>query len=389
MSGRRWWATAAWPLLLMQPSGCGGPSAPAPTASAPAPSPAPVPTPTPAPSPTPTPATLYQSPATYSVGIKDGLSVAVSADRTIPIRVRYPSNVRPAPGEKLPVVIWSHGGNLKADGQLNNNEWGNSLSAAGYVVIHMAHIPVTTAQGTALYAEFGLTGAQGQACFGVAQVLRPRDAQAVIAALATISAQVPELPAPLDLDRVAMAGHSYGAYTTRTIEGARVDLCPDAATVAGFPANWPYRDVSFRSPVPKAFMALSPQGPGRFGFFPTSWSGLDRPDITMSGDGDDTTGGLGGLGADPEEGEQPADRIYAYPVMPAGNKWLMYIASPLATHNTFGLANASQPTFENWVRATGLAFMDTHLRASASARTWLATNKLGQVSAGVARTEGR
>jgi len=307
----------------------------------------------------------------------------VSPDRTIPIRVRYPSNIRPAAGEKLPVIVWSHGGMLKADGQTQSSAWGNALAAAGYVVVHMAHIPVTQAQGTALYAEYGLSAAQGQACFGVALVLRPRDANAVIAALATLQAQTPELPAPLDLDRVAMAGHSYGAYTTRTVEGARVDLCPDAARVGGIPANWPYRDVSFRNPVPKAFMALSPQGPGRFGFFPTSWAGLDRPDSTMSGDGDDTSNG------DPEEGEQPADRIFAYSVMPAGEKWLMYISSPAATHNTFNLNNAAQPEFENWVRASGLAFMDTYLQNSGAARRWLAFNQLGSVSAGVARTEGR
>lgn len=353
-------------------AGCGGGSGDAP--------------PPPSPPPTPPPSgSLYQSPNSYSVGIKDGLTVTVSLGRVIPIRVRYPLNFLPAAGERLPVVIWSHGGGAKADGQLNNAEWGDALAGAGYVVIHMAHIPRTSTERDALYAEFGLTPTQGAACFGVLQVDRPRDATAVINALATIQAQVPELPAPLDLDRVAMGGHSFGSYTVRTIEGARVDLCPPSSGVTNLPANWPYRSVSFRSAVPKAFMALSPQGPDRFGFFPTSWSGLDRPDITMSGDGDITTGNA----SQDDDGETPPDRIYAFTNMPPGEKWLMYIASTDAVHNTFNLNNNQRPDFVSWVRATGLAFMDTYLRGSTTARSWLATNQLNGPSAGVARVEGR
>ncbi len=350
---------------------CGADNAGAPPPTGGAPTPTPTPTPTP-------PATLYQSPNSYSIGIKDGLTVASAPDRLLSIRVRYPSSFRPAAGEKLPVIVWSHGGDLKNDGHLQNVDWGNVLAGAGYVVIHIAHNEQTTAQRDQTYAQYGLTAAQGQRCFTPALVLRPADAAAVIAALATIETQTPELPAGLDLGRVAMAGHSFGAYTTRTIAGARVDLCPAAATIAGFPAGWPYRDVSFRSNVPIAFMALSPQGPGRFGFFADSWSGLNRPDIGMSGDGDETAS------------ELPADRIVPFSLMPPGEKWQMYISSTGATHNTFNLNNnAAQPDFTRWIGSTGLAFMDTYLRNSTAARAWLATNQIEAVSAGVARQQSR
>lgn len=338
----------------------------------------PTPAPTPAPTPTPAPAALYQSPNTYSVGIKDGLTVTSAAERTLAIRVRYPASFRPAAGERLPVIVWSHGGELKDDGHLQNVEWGNTLATAGYVVVHIAHITQTIAQRDATYAQYGLTPTQGARCFDTALVLRPIDAAAVLAALVTIEARTPELPAPLDLARVAMAGHSFGAYTTRTMAGARVDLCPAAPSIAGFPVGWPHRDVSFRNAVPIAFMALSPQGPGRFGFFADSWSGLNRPDITMSGDGDDT------------QGEQPADRIVPYSLMPGGEKWLMYIASIGATHTTLNLNNnALQPEFTRWIASTGLAFMDTYLRNTPVARSWMTTNQVGAVSNGTARQQGR
>ena len=364
-------------IITMVP-GCGGsdgtPAAQPPPAPAPVP---PSPSPPPPPPPPPPSGALYAPPARYTVGIKDNLSVIVAPDRVLPIRIRYPSNFRPAAGEKLPVVIWSHGGDLNGTGHLSSAEWGNALAASGYVVIHMAHLPQTTAQRDALYADYGLTPAQGLACFTAALALRPRDAHAVIRDVGALLGQITELPAAYDPARIAVAGHSFGAYTTRTISGARVDLCPNAATVSGLPVNWPHRNVSFRSEIPVAFMALSPQGPGRFGFSATSWAGLNRPDITMSGDGDFT------------QGEQPSDRIIPYELMPAGDKWLMYIGSTAAAHDVFNLNNNAQPDLVNQVRSTGLAFMDTYLQNSVTARTWLMTNELNRYSSGVSRVEGR
>lgn len=367
-------ATAALAVIL---AGCGGDS------GQPIAPPTPPPASTPPPPPPPPTGTLYQSPLSFSVAVFDGLSVNVSADRAIPIRVRYPANFVPAAGERLPVIVWSHGGGPKTDGQLNNAEWGDAFASAGYVVIHMSHLPRTTAQSVALYAEFSLSPQQGQQCFAPVIVDRPRDAAAVLNDLARIQSLVPGLPAQFDLTRVAMAGHSFGAYTTRLMGGARVDLCPDAANIAGFPANFAFRNVSFRSEVPRIFMALSPQGPGRFGFFMNSWDGLNRPDITLSGDGDITSSGIG-----EEDGEQPVDRIFPFSVMPAGDKYLMYIASAQATHSTFNLGGNSV-LFSSYVRATGLAFMDTYLQNSATARSFLTTNQLGAISTGVARTEVR
>lgn len=367
----RFFVATAMALLV---AGCGGDSA--------TPTPAPPPLPVPPPPPPPA-ATLYQSPRSFSVAVFDGLSVSVSPGRTIPIRVRFPANFVGAAGERLPVIVWSHGGGAMTDGQLNNVEWGNAFASAGYVVIHMSHLPRTTAQTNALYAEFGLTPQQGAQCFIPLLVDRPRDATAVLNDLARIQTLVPGLPAQFDLTRVAMAGHSFGAYTTRLMGGARVDLCPNAAAVPGFPANFAFRNVSFRSEVPRIFLALSPQGPDRFGFFTRSWDGLNRPDITLSGDGDITVP----FGAE-DEGEQPVDRVFPFSVMPAGDKFLMYIASAEATHNTFNLGGPN-PVFNNYVRATGQAFMDTYMQNSATARNFLTANQLAIISNGIARTEAR
>lgn len=371
--------------MILAVPGCNGPGGG--TVQTPAPAPAPAPTPSPTPTPTPTPAAaLYVAPTIFQVAIKDGLFVDNAAPgRTIPIRVRYPANFRPAPGEKLPVIIWSHGGVPKVDGHLKNEDWGNALAAAGYVVIHLGHVPRTDAQITALYAEYGLTRQQGERCFVYLLVDRPRDAAAAIRDLGLIEAQIPGLPAPFDLARVAVAGHSLGSYTVRTISGARVDLCPTAAAIPGFPANWPYRNTSFRNEMPIAFMALSPQGPGRFGFFDKSWAGLDRPDITMSGDGD-YVGPSPGVD---EQGEQPSDRIIPYHSMPPGDKYLMYIFSPEATHETFDLGDGARGDFKAAVRSTGIAFMDAYLSNRAVARAWLTNNELGRLSSGLAIVETR
>jgi hypothetical protein len=39
-------------------------------------------------------------------------------------------------------VIWNHGGAPSAGGKNRSKEWGRALAAAGYIVIHPAHVPV-------------------------------------------------------------------------------------------------------------------------------------------------------------------------------------------------------------------------------------------------------
>lgn len=317
------------------------------------------------------PATLYANSQPYTIAVTDGSVVDVAHARTIPIRVRHP--VEAAAGDALlPVVVWVHGGNADPDGRLGSRDWSEALVRAGYVVVHPSIMPRDAAARQALWAEFGLSPTDATACeFNPVYVDRPRDTSAVLDALADLGAVVPALQGRVDLSRIAVAGHSFGAYTARAVAGARLDLCP---TGTGAPPDWPYRDVQFGDPRPLAFVALSPQGPGRFAFFEQSFGVLQRPEFMATGAGDATVG------------EDPVDRLASFDLLPPGGKHLLYIDDLRATHAAFNLNEPLALDFEPWLVSIVIAFVDAHVRGDVGARHALQAQAVDEASGGVATT---
>jgi predicted dienelactone hydrolase len=319
---------------------------------------------------------LYSNQTPHTIAVRTDLSIVdMQHQRTIPILVRYPSELLNASPMALPVVVWSHGGPPDPNGRNGSREWSETLVRAGFVVVHFSLLARDAAGRQALASELGMTTQQLVACeLNPVYVDRPRDASAVISALANIGALVPELQGRLDLTRIVMAGHSFGAYTSRAVAGARLDLCPVGGVM---PPGWPYHDIQFRDPRPIAFLALSPQGPGRFSFFergPTehSWTTLDRPEFMATGAGDITPA------------EPPADRLRSWELLAPRSKFMLYIDATDASHATFNL-NGDVPTYHNWVASAALAFLDAQVRGDAQAAAWLYSGASSAVSGGVAR----
>ncbi len=132
---------------------------------------------------------------------------------------------------------------------------------------------------------------------------------------------------------------------------------------------------------PRTVLAMSPQGPGRLGFYDNgggdhSWATCTLPDMseTASGDGGDTPS---------------ANRVAPFPLLPAGNKYLMFINDLLATHESFGLNNTTSPQFDPWITSTALAFLDGHLKGLAPARAYLTSSNLQTISNGKATLTAR
>jgi pimeloyl-ACP methyl ester carboxylesterase len=102
--------------------------------------------------------------------------------------------------------------------------------------------------------------------------------------------------ARVDQGRLGMAGHSYGAYTTLVIAGARLERdCPGAGdpALAGF----------------KAALAISGQGAGRLFFADRSFASIRLPLFAITGTKDTGAGD-----------ETPAWRQQPFRDSPAGNK---------------------------------------------------------------------
>jgi predicted dienelactone hydrolase len=214
--------TLRWLTVTLLGSGlgaCGGGSedAPAPAPGSPSPPP-------------PSSAAPYLSPQSLQADTPlDGYTVRAtyaSGPRDIPILVRHPAGT----SGPLPLVLWSHGGDKSTDGKYSNVDWAAALVGAGYIMVSMTHLPRTDAQVDALAAEFGVDGTAANAAARQqfeANVDRPRDAIAVLNDLVNIEAAFPALRGRIDYERIGVGGHSRGAYTVRTVSGARVDLAPN------------------------------------------------------------------------------------------------------------------------------------------------------------------
>jgi len=313
----------------------------------------------------PPPGRPYVSPSSYQTGVFDGYTVSDPArSRSFAIRIRYPVGA-PSP---LPLVIFSPGGGPNPAGHMTHEEWGTRLASVGYAVIHMAHplddpsdhcvplgIPPTECDSASIASGSTL---------GAIWYHRPRDASAVIDDLDAIEAAS---GARFNRSQIAIAGHSGGAHTVMSTSGTAVDW---SASVRG---------VIYREPRIKAFLANSPQGIGIFGMSAASWDGIGSPVMV-------TTGAADSGGAT----EDPTLRLHPFQYMPPPDKYQLYLDSPDAVHNVFGL-NAEEGAgdrpltqLEEYVWISALAFLDAYVREFASARAWLESQEIEGWSAGVA-----
>ena len=301
--------------------------------------------------------------------------------REVRFLIRQPIGA-PAP---MPVVVWSHGG---ADGKRSPTtsmvEWSELTARAGYFSVSIAHTHRADASRGLLCQSIGIADVATCKVFKYLNWDRPHDIRAVLDALALLSGT--EFRGQIDMDRVALGGHSAGAGGAQTVAGAK-------RIFVGAP-------VDLSDPRPIAFLAFSPQQPGTEGFFDTrfqqalhSWTDVLRPVLTATGDGDSTCN----PGAEPGSciGDTPFGRRIGFQRMPAnGNKYHLYIHDANAYHTLFEL-NAAKCTLPGvdpqrcaetvrWLSSTGLAFLDAHVRQVPSASQWLQSNNIEQASGGVA-----
>jgi pimeloyl-ACP methyl ester carboxylesterase len=239
--------------------------------------------------------------------------------RTIPFKLYAPDDPEdaPDPGPR-PVVIFSHGlgGSRDAAPFL-----GEALSRNGYYAFFIQH-PGSDASI--------LDGVKSRD--EVMQRLRAvmqnpgnapdrfRDLHVVIDQMHLMNAPDGPLAGKLDLGRIGMAGHSYGARSVLTAAGQKMGMY-------GSP---------FKDPRVRAGIALSPNlptqmMPGQDPSFP--YTGIDIPVFHMTGTEDGMPLGEGSPGAGPGGEFDPATRTLPYRYTPATDQYLLILDG--AHHNTF------------------------------------------------------
>ena len=144
-------------------------------------------------------------PATAAVPITlcEGAWLDPVRSRTVPVRIRIPAG-----SGKLAVVLFSHGlgGSLDA-GAI----WAHGWAEAGFAVINVQH----PGSDSAIFGKPGFKSALG----GDQLIARAGDIQFVIGELGRRVIEGKCDLTRLDMGRIGMAGHSFGAQTVQAIAG--------------------------------------------------------------------------------------------------------------------------------------------------------------------------
>lgn len=262
-------------------------------------------------------------------------------DRNVPVKL-----YRPATEGARPVVLLSHGlGGSREVGTFIADH----LARHGYLVIAMQHVgsdeSIWRGRG-GFNVETLRAGATGEQYLN-----RVNDVKFVLDRLERLSRDDERWKGRLDLDRIAIAGHSFGAQTTLAIAGV--------VSVVG------RLEVSLADPRVKCAVAYSPSSPERARDLDRTWAKVRIPILHMTGTKD-----VAALG--PQDWKLrriPFDHIRAagqYLVIFEGGDHLVY------SGRRAGRGEGSKDErFHSLICQATLAFLDGYLLQDAAARRWL------------------
>lgn len=272
-----------------------------------------------------------------------------AAGRPVPIKIHLPAG-----SGALPVVIFSHGAGGDWDTHFAQAQ---HLASHGYVVLCLEHVGSNRqrmTQGMRLMQNLDAM------IHDADEVLtRPRDVSFAIDWAAKQNAAEGKLRGRMDLQRVGIVGHSFGAYTTMACCGMRPALDWLKPTVA--PGKGLGPDLS--DPRIRCGVALSPQGVGEPFFLSGSFGSLKVPLLGISGTQDRQ-----------QNGSPAENRREGFSLWPKGAHRFVWIHD--ARHLDFtdssgsdrkAQASATREDVQPVTRAATLLFLEANLKSDKSA----------------------
>lgn len=260
--------------------------------------------------------------------------------REVPLRVYLPEGSAPAP-----VVLFSHG---LGGARTNNPYLGKHWAARGYAVVFLQHAGSDEAvwKDTPVAQRMAVLT---RAASAQNLLLRAQDVVATLDQLANWNpASDHALHSRLDLQRVGMSGHSFGAQTTQAVSGQSLPLGGQRLTDARI----------------KAAIAFSPNAPQRADP-KTAFGSVKIPWLMMTGTND--TSPIGNATVE--------SRLAVFPALPPGDKYELVLNK--AEHSAFGdrslpgETEKRNPNHYRVILALSTAFWDTYLRGDTDAKSWL------------------
>lgn len=297
---------------------------------------------------------IHAAPQVLDLDWKDG-----ARERTLPLKVRVPDGAA-----SVPLVIFSHGLGGSREG---GKAWGEHWSSHGYLVIHVQHPgsdeTLWKGPGEGAPKQRLVRGATPEQLLG-----RVDDVRFVIDELTKLQSK-PDAAVwikRIDLSRIAMTGHSFGARTTMALAGER------------FPG--PIKSVADARIT--AFIAFSPTVQGVKRSWPERYGAMSKPFLSVTGTLDGDVMGTG---------SHPKNRAAVFDAQMAGDKYRVIFTD--GDHSVFNGGSVREATWLN--RVTGenhtgtsiattkvihdnasvvtLKYLDAYLTGDALAKSWLIT----------------
>jgi len=270
-------------------------------------------------------------------------------ERAVPAKLYYPSD-DPGP---FPVVIFSHGlGGTREGYEYLGRHW----ASHGYVSVHLQH---PGSDDAVWRGQPDPMRSMRKAIRDVRNsVNRPLDVSFALDKLEEMNRTEGPLAARLDMARVGVAGHSYGAYTALAVAGQ----------VFGGPGG---RRFSFGDPRVKAVIAMSAPAPRRHVPYEEAFGGIRVPCMHMTGTRDTSP-------VVPET--TPEDRQIPFRYSRGADGYLVIFTD--GDHMIFAgrrgrIGDGSRDArFHELIRMTTTAFWEAYLREDDRALRWLADGRL-------------
>lgn len=286
---------------------------------------------------------------TNSVETQSAVWHDAKRDRDVPVKLYSPTSG----SGPFPVILFSHGLGGTREGYKYLGEF---WAAHGYVSVHLQHHGSDDAVWRDAGVSNGMQAMRKSAADPQNAINRPRDVSFAIDELERLNREASPWQHRLDLDRIGVAGHSFGAFTTLAIAG---QVFQPGISNAG----------SLADPRVKAAIPMSAPVPANKRRLNEIYAGVTIPCLHMTGTLDSSPIGDTKV----EERRMPFDHCK--------NSDQFLITFKDGDHGIFSgratRARRSDEKFHRLIQQSSMAFWDAYLRDDPKAKAWLTNDFKG------------
>jgi len=279
--------------------------------------------------------------------------VDVQRSREVPVKIYYPQPPNRWSKENqglLPIIIFSHG----LGGSREGYEYlGKHWAGYGYVSVHVQH----RGSDEQVWKNKGKPVRRlGRAMIDPKNSInRVQDISFAIDQMKLLNDEESPFKGRLNLDRIGVAGHSFGAFTSLAIAGQVFSGMED-------------QKFSFVDPRVKAVIAMSSPVPKNRDSFDTAFGQIRIPCLHMTGTKDDSP-----MGTTTAE-----DRRIPFDYINGADQYLVIFRD--VNHMVFAGWDGTEErrpgeqslVVLDLIRMSSTAFWDAYLKKNADAKNWLA-----------------